>query len=436
MDNWKKYMSENDDNFSIEDVDDKVWQNVYKVAVPKRRSFFTAISNTLQAYGGKHRNFKFKFAYASVFAAFVIMSFAFKVKSHSKYGDMVSFEVAKKTYLLNNKTHSKNLFNTFSRLNSPSDSSSFLFIKCIKENNQEAKKIVHQLREEGGVLNLAVTPVVFEFRESLFSSFLNKAFDVQINKIKPDDKQIKSKIKDVLKEKGLSSVDIQVDDNSHDILFSSRLIDQEQLFKSAKDSVAITNNINGGVNGTSKTDTTKKPRVNLQQLEDPQWKKDLAVMTDLTTALEKDGLIDNKKPYKLEIRDGELYINGKKQTKKVNDKYRKYFKNDNYTITNDGDQQASTSDYNDAPKDKTKTGLPHFNNNLPIFDPVQYKKDLKLMNLLIKGLDEDGLIDMNKPYTVQIKEGELIINNKKQPIEVSDKFRKYFQSNNYGFVKE
>lgn len=54
-------------------------------------------------------------------------------------------------------------------------------------------------------------------------------------------------------------------------------------------------------------------------------------------ALEKDGLIDHKKGYKIEVKDGELIINGIQQPKTVADKFRQYFKKDNFTIRMDGD---------------------------------------------------------------------------------------------------
>ena len=58
------------------------------------------------------------------------------------------------------------------------------------------------------------------------------------------------------------------------------------------------------------------------------------------------------------------------------------------------------------------------------------------MNLLIDGLHNDRLIDKNKPYSIQVKDGELHIDHIKQPKEVSGKFRKYFSSDNYGFVND
>ena len=56
----------------------------------------------------------------------------------------------------------------------------------------------------------------------------------------------------------------------------------------------------------------EKAKVKLQQ------------MKDFTDALAGDGLIDKKKGYNIEWKDGDLYINHQKQSKDVSDKYRKY----------------------------------------------------------------------------------------------------------------
>ena len=70
-------------------------------------------------------------------------------------------------------------------------------------------------------------------------------------------------------------------------------------------------------------------------------KKELSLLKEFTDNLEKDGLINKKKGYKIEIRSGELYINGTKQSKEINDKYRKYFKDEDYTISSDGNEISS-----------------------------------------------------------------------------------------------
>lgn len=69
-------------------------------------------------------------------------------------------------------------------------------------------------------------------------------------------------------------------------------------------------------------------------------KKEIGQLKELTGALEKDGLIDRKKGYRIETKNGELFINGEKQSKEVTDKYRKYFNNKDYTLKNDGDNTA------------------------------------------------------------------------------------------------
>ena len=70
-------------------------------------------------------------------------------------------------------------------------------------------------------------------------------------------------------------------------------------------------------------------------------KKELSLLKEFTETLEKDGLISKKKGYKIEIKDGEMYINGTKQSKEVNEKYKKYFKEEDYTIRSDGDKISS-----------------------------------------------------------------------------------------------
>jgi hypothetical protein len=449
MDNWKKYITENEDKLSIEEVDEKIWENVYKAAVPKRTSFLKDATNAFAGWfkgfgfkakeeSGKRRNHKYRLAYALVFFALVTSSFAFKVRSNSKYGDLVTFSLAKEAYQLNHDTYVKSIFNSFSNVTNPRDPGSFVFIKCIREDN-ETKKVISNLKVEDGISNLVVTPILFEVRESLFSAFLNKALDIQINEMKPDDKQIRNKLKDLLNERGLNSVDIQIDDNNETIKFTYKDVNQNQPVINNIDSIVIPNEITEGVQLANKTDTipskpaTKDSSVDGSKSNLTGWKKDLALMTELTKALDKDELVNNKKPYKLEVKDGELYINGEKQTKQISDKYRRFYKNDNYTINNDGDEATSTANHNE--KDKPKSASTYPGTNIPKFDPVQYKKELKLMNLLIDGLHNDGLIDRHKPYAVYIKEGDLYIDNKKQTKEVSDKFRQFFSGDNYGFQK-
>ena len=66
-------------------------------------------------------------------------------------------------------------------------------------------------------------------------------------------------------------------------------------------------------------------------------KEELGKLKEFVDILDKDGLIDKKKAYRIEIKNDELFINGTKQTKEVTDKYRKYFWDDDYVIKSDGE---------------------------------------------------------------------------------------------------
>ena len=70
-------------------------------------------------------------------------------------------------------------------------------------------------------------------------------------------------------------------------------------------------------------------------------KKEISQLKEFTELLEKDGLINRKKGYKVEIKNNEMYINGTKQSKEINEKYKKYFKDDNFVLRNDGEEISS-----------------------------------------------------------------------------------------------
>lgn len=62
-------------------------------------------------------------------------------------------------------------------------------------------------------------------------------------------------------------------------------------------------------------------------------KEELKQTKELITELEKDGLVNTKNGFELEYKDKSLYIDGKKQSAEVTDRYRKYFKKDHFKIT-------------------------------------------------------------------------------------------------------
>jgi len=61
-------------------------------------------------------------------------------------------------------------------------------------------------------------------------------------------------------------------------------------------------------------------------------KEELKGYQEMIYDMEKQGLLDAKEDYTIEYRQGQLTINGKKQSTEVSNKYKKYFKKDSMTI--------------------------------------------------------------------------------------------------------
>lgn len=74
-------------------------------------------------------------------------------------------------------------------------------------------------------------------------------------------------------------------------------------------------------------DAMKKAKISMKGA-----REQLRNMKEFTDELEKDGLIDKSKAYKIEVKGGELFIDGKKQPKKISDKYRNYYRKSDFTI--------------------------------------------------------------------------------------------------------
>ncbi|MEP7254337.1 MAG: hypothetical protein ABI666_01110 [Ferruginibacter sp.] len=61
-------------------------------------------------------------------------------------------------------------------------------------------------------------------------------------------------------------------------------------------------------------------------------KEELKLTKEMFSEMEKDGLINSKEGFTIEFKNKDLYIDGKKQSERTTDKYRKYFKKDHFKI--------------------------------------------------------------------------------------------------------
>ncbi len=72
--------------------------------------------------------------------------------------------------------------------------------------------------------------------------------------------------------------------------------------------------------------------MNEARVEIDKTKEELKLTKEMFNEMEKDGLINSKEGFTIDYKNKDLYIDGKKQSERTTDKYRKYFKKDHFKI--------------------------------------------------------------------------------------------------------
>lgn len=171
---------------------------------------------------------------------------------------------------------------------------------------------------------------------------------VDLGKMEKEMKLAMSELKKVDFEKighevtaALKSVDwdkarVEVDKAMREVEVKIKEIDMKHIQKEVEKSVDAATRISSHIDIDRITESVERG-LEGARTDIARAKKEIALLKEFTETLEKDGLVSKKKGYKIEIKDGEMYINGTKQSKEVNEKYKKYFREDDYTIRSDGD---------------------------------------------------------------------------------------------------
>ncbi|MGI8950448.1 MAG: hypothetical protein ACR2FN_02575 [Chitinophagaceae bacterium] len=177
-------------------------------------------------------------------------------------------------------------------------------------------------------------------------------FNVELKKIDFD--KINKEVKEAISKIDFNKINQDVQNSLQKIDWDKMKVDVEKSMQEAKEQVAKINTqkINEKMQALQNKLNSKEFRAQfdsakIQQKIDEAMQKAKAGMQKakqemqnikaFTDALKNDGLIDKTKPYKIELKDGELYINGTKQSKEITNKYRKYYEGkNNFTINSDG----------------------------------------------------------------------------------------------------
>lgn len=157
---------------------------------------------------------------------------------------------------------------------------------------------------------------------------VNKAMREANNELKKIDwSEINANIKDAMREADIQIKNIDWNKINSDIKEATDKINSKEFkeqFNSEKLQDIIDNAMQKAGEGMEKA------------------KEEIKAWKEFTSSLEKDGLINKEKGYRIQWKDdGSLYINGAKQPKDVADKYYKYYKPGGYTISIDGDDTDS-----------------------------------------------------------------------------------------------
>jgi hypothetical protein len=176
-----------------------------------------------------------------------------------------------------------------------------------------------------------------------------KQLDIQMQKLdvqlKDIDVNISKHVQEALANIDMQKLNKEVQENLKNIDFDKIKLQVDKSLEQAKEQI--------------KNIDTQKLKIQMQELQNKfnsedfkkeiersmkgakesieKAKKNLQEMKEFTDELEKDGLIDKDKGYSIEWKNGgELYINGKKQSKEISDKYKKYYKKDGWRIEMNG----------------------------------------------------------------------------------------------------
>jgi len=92
--------------------------------------------------------------------------------------------------------------------------------------------------------------------------------------------------------------------------------------------------------------------------------------------------------------------------------------------------------------DKVKDEMEKNKGNMKI-DMDKMREDLQKVKVELKGyqemvyeMEKDGLLKTSEDYTIEYKNGDVIVNGKKQPAEVVNKYKKYFSKDGITIRKE
>ena len=195
--------------------------------------------------------------------------------------------------------------------------------KAMKELDRAMSDMDKNMKLDFSKMDREIKSAIEEMKKVDFDK-IGHEIQSELKKINWD--ETNAEIKKALREAELSVNEVDMKEIRREIEKAKAEISKEKI-TSQIDMKKIKEEVNKGIAGA---------RVGIEKA-----RKEISLLKEFTELLEKDGLINRKKGYKIEIKDNEMYINGTKQSKEVNEKYKKYFREENYIVRSDGEDISS-----------------------------------------------------------------------------------------------
>ena len=166
----------------------------------------------------------------------------------------------------------------------------------------------------------------------------------------------------------------------------------------------------------------KELKESLSDLPDDDWKEDLKASLK---QLDKIDMEKMRKEIEASVKDIKVNIDAEDISRKVRESIEKI----------DLDKVKVDMDKVREEMNKNKNHM-YLDTDEMHKDLEKAKKELKGYQEMVYEMEKDGLLKTSGDYKIEYKQGEIMINGKKQPVQVINKYKKYFSKDGVTIKKE
>ena len=210
-----------------------------------------------------------------------------------------------------------------------------------KGNNEEKGMNLKEFENLTANLDKQIAEATNEIKKIDWSAIDKQVKDamkeVDINKIQTE-------VSNALKEVDMAKISKEVSDALKEVNMEDLKMEINNAMNQAKKEMSKVNTAEIKKEIEKAREEVEKARLDMKKIDInkimqnakegiDQAKAELKNISALFDELEKDHLINKKSGFKIEYKDKSLYINDKKQSDEVTDKYRHYFKDEHFEIT-------------------------------------------------------------------------------------------------------